>query len=303
MKKINSVLGVLLLAALLDVSPAFSAENDTGSDKLLTQELDSIDNSSNYLVQKAWSSLAARDFDAAASYANKAIELYAPRAREMQASLTAYPSGGKEQIFEYWALNDVGAAFFILGEAYRNAGQPQEALKTYQKIIDEYSYAQCWDPQGWFWKPASVAQDRLDVAAAGEDVDFGNYDSKFLLRKAWAASDAQKMKSVALYVHKIEELYGDKAREMQASLKTYPAGSKEQISRYWALNDVGTALFILAEMYRNAGLKADADRLYRRVAEEYYYAQAWDPQGWFWKPAEVSGERLGRNTSLAASRI
>ena len=29
------------------------------------------------------------------------------------------------------------------------------------KVIDEYSYAQAWDPGGWFWKPAEAAQKKL----------------------------------------------------------------------------------------------------------------------------------------------
>jgi hypothetical protein len=29
-------------------------------------------------------------------------------------------------------------------------------------LIDEFSYAQCWDPQGWFWKPAEAAAEKVD---------------------------------------------------------------------------------------------------------------------------------------------
>ena len=33
---------------------------------------------------------------------------------------------------------------------------------AYQKLVDQYYYAQCWDPKGWFWKPAEAAQQALD---------------------------------------------------------------------------------------------------------------------------------------------
>ena len=73
-------------------------------------------------------------------------------------ALKTIPGGNKDNIFQYWALNDVGTALFILGEAYRNAGQYEEAAQAYKKLINEYFYAQCWDPKGWFWKPAEAAE-------------------------------------------------------------------------------------------------------------------------------------------------
>ena len=97
------------------------------------------------------------------AYVNKCIDLYSPNAKEMQDSLTEYPWESKEEIFSYWALNDVGTCLFIKGEAFRNAGQKEEAQEAFKKLVDEYYYAQCWDPQGWFWKPAEAAQQKLEM--------------------------------------------------------------------------------------------------------------------------------------------
>jgi len=36
------------------------------------------------------------------------------------------------------------------------------AKKTYNNLVKDYYYAQCWDPKGWFWKPAEAAQQALD---------------------------------------------------------------------------------------------------------------------------------------------
>ncbi len=273
---------VLFLVVLFNFSPVFAATND-------------VNYSSNHLVQKAWASLTAKDFNAAEVYANKTIELYSPQARQMQEHLMAYPVGSKDKVFQYWALNDVGTALLILGEAYSGSGKEQEALKIYRKIIDEYSYAQCWEPRGWFWKPASVAKDKLDMAARGVDIDFGNYDSNFLVQKAWAASAKKDIKIVTIYVNKIEEMYGDKAKEMQDSLKHNTDSSlvyKQNVFNYWALNDVGTALFILADTYRKTGHRKEADALYWRIIKEYSYAQCWRRLGGFWKPAQVAQKRL-----------
>ena len=76
-------------------------------------------------------------------------------------SLKEYAWESKDKIFSYWALNDVGTALFILGEAYQNAGKKEDATKAYKRVINEFSYSQCWDTNGWFWKPAEAAQQKL----------------------------------------------------------------------------------------------------------------------------------------------
>ncbi|MEI8010916.1 MAG: tetratricopeptide repeat protein [Candidatus Omnitrophota bacterium] len=133
-----------------------------------------------------------------------------------------------------------------------------------------------------------MAQDQRVVPAA----DFGDFSSKTLAAKAWGALSGKDLKSVEMYVNKIVELYGAKAKEMQASLKEYPWESNAKIFSYWALNDVGTGLFILGEAYQNAGRTEDARQAFRRVIQEYLYAQCWDTQGWFWKPAEAAQKKL-----------
>ncbi|MCX5681168.1 MAG: tetratricopeptide repeat protein, partial [Candidatus Omnitrophica bacterium] len=124
------------------------------------------DTSSQALMTKAWAASDKNDLDSVLKYTNKCIELYGAKAREMQASLTEYPWGegdkeNREKIFSYWALNDVGTCLFIQGEAYRKAGKLAEAKVAFQTLLKEYSFAQCWDTQGWFWKPAESAEEKL----------------------------------------------------------------------------------------------------------------------------------------------
>jgi len=250
---------------------------------------------SSALVQKAWASLAVNDLEAVKSYVNEINALYARKAKEMQMTLFDYVSGSNDQIFKYWALNDVGTAEFILGKAYHIAGKDREAAQAFQAVINDYYFAQCWDPRGWFWKPASAAKDALDLIKAGVDLDFGDYRSNALVQKAWGALQARKLKIVRIYVDKVVELYRDRALEMQSSLKdyTWPSlGSAKKTFSYWALNDVGTALFILGEAYHYAGKDKEASKVYKRIINEYSFAQCWDPQGWFWNPSEVARQRL-----------
>ena len=248
---------------------------------------------SSTLATKAWKALAQNDIESVLAYTNKCISLYGAEASKMQAGLKDYASGSNDAIFKYWALNDVATSYFIQGEAYRAANMKDEAKEAFNKVVKDYSFGQTWDTKGWFWKPADAAKEKLDMMAAGVNWDFGDYTSSTLAQKAWAALAANDLKAVEAYSNKAVNLYAGKAKEMQASLKEYPWESKEKILSYWALNDVGTALFILGEAYQNAGKKEEAAKAYKRVVNEFFYAQCWDPGGWFWKPSEGAQQKLG----------
>lgn len=251
---------------------------------------------STTLITKAWKALEDNDLDAVLAYTNKCIELYADQAGKMQESLTSYPEGSNDEIFAYWALNDVATGLFIQGEMYRKADKPAEAMIAYQSVIDEYNFGQCWDLGGWFWKPAEAAKEKLAMLESGSDLDFGDYKSTTLAGKAWNALADKNLDAVIAYTGKCLELYEGKAREMQDSLTEYPWESKETIFSHWALNDVGTCLFIKGEAFKDAGNSEEAKMAYQKLVDEYYYSQCWDPKGWFWKPAEAAQQKLDELT-------
>ena len=247
---------------------------------------------SETLVTKAWEALKADDIEAVLAYTNKCIELYAGQAKKMQDSLTAYPSGEPKDIFSYWAINDVATSLFIQGEIYRKKDMKDEAIQAYKRLVNEFKYGQCWDTQGWFWKPAEAAQEKIAMIESGSTLDFGDYSSAYLATKAWEALANKDLDAVNAYVGKCLELYEPKAKEMQQSLTEYPWETKEKVFSYWALNDVGTCLYIKGEAYRNAGNWEEAKKSFKKLVDEFFYAQCWDPQGWFWKPAEGAKQKL-----------
>lgn len=247
---------------------------------------------SETLTTKAWEASKEGDLEAVLAYTNKCIELYTGQAQKMQASLSAYPQGSNEQIFSYWALNDVATSLFIQGETYRKANKIDEAKKAYKKVAEEFTYGQAWDPQGWFWKPAEAAKEKLAMLESGSSLDFGDYSSSFLTTQAWKALGENNAEAVSAYVNKVLELYEGKAKEMQGSLTEYPWESKDKIFTYWALNDVGTSLYIQGETFKKNGKSKEAKQAYQKLVDDYFYAQCWDPKGWFWKPAEAAQQAL-----------
>ena len=122
--------------------------------------LDFGDFTSATMTSKAWKANDAKDFASAAGYTAKCIEMHGGVAVQQQKALTA-PLTEKEEIFKQWALNDVGTCYFIQGQILEKQGKTKEAVASYKFLVDNLAFAQCWDPKGWFWKPADAAAGRI----------------------------------------------------------------------------------------------------------------------------------------------
>jgi len=126
--------------------------------------LDFGDFSSATIVGKAWKAAADKDYDAVLAYTGKVIDMFQKQALDQQKSLTApVPTDDKAKVFAMWALNDVGTAYYIRGQAYEKTGKTKEALDAYKFLADNLAFAQTYDPKGWFWKPANAAAERVKV--------------------------------------------------------------------------------------------------------------------------------------------
>jgi hypothetical protein len=123
--------------------------------------------SSSALTSEAWVSLEQKNYAAARQSIARCQNLYGAEAENMQKSLSALPN--KENAHRYWALNDVGTCLFILGKVAEAQGLKKEAWTAYQKVVNSYGYAQCWDKGGWFWQPAVAAKERLAALKLEEE--------------------------------------------------------------------------------------------------------------------------------------
>ena len=256
-----------------------------------TGEYDFGDFSSQTLTTKAWGALAGKDYAALDAFAKKCIALYEAKAIEQQASLSEFAS--KEKAFNFWALNDVGTCYFILGKSYLAQGRVKEAQEAFRTVVDKFAYSQAWDTKGWFWKVAEGSSDQL--ATIGTAYDFGDYTSETLTGKAWQALTGNDYKGIELYTKKCMELYEADAKKQQASLTEF--APKDKAFNYWALNDVATCYFIYGESLMAQKRFQEAKAAYERVVNDFGYAQCWDPKGWFWKVA--AGARGKINKILA----
>lgn len=116
--------------------------------------------SSRELVMRAWEVHGKRDVEETFKITQQCIDLYEEEAKKQQASLKELPKGA--DIANYQILNDVATCYFIQGESLMRQEIYPEAIETFNIIIQEYPYAQAWDPRGWYWQIAKAAQDSVD---------------------------------------------------------------------------------------------------------------------------------------------
>lgn len=150
-------------ALLLSLAACFlAAVLPASAQDAAVPKLDFGDHRSSTLTGKAWAAHAAKNPATVKAYVAKVRELYEAKALEQQASLTApVPTDDKDKVFSYWALNDVGTALFVLGQSLEQSGDKAGALDAYKALVEKFSFAQCWDSKGWFWRPAEAARARV----------------------------------------------------------------------------------------------------------------------------------------------
>ena len=125
---------------------------------------------------------------------------------------------------------------------------------------------------------------------AASVLDYGDFSSSTLTTNAWLALGAGNYELAVQYTEKCAELYEKRAREMQASMKA--KADFDDVHDYWALNDVGTSYFIRGEALAKLGRKEEAIAAFKVVKDDLRYAQAWDPKGWFWSPADAAYPKI-----------
>lgn len=118
--------------------------------------------------------------------------------------------------------------------------------------------------------------------------------SSALTSEAWQALERKDYATARARVESCRKQYEAEAIKMQASLTALPG--PEKAHSYWALNDVGTCLFILGKVEEAQGKPKKAITTYQDLVKRFPLAQCWDKQGWFWQPSVAAKERLAALT-------
>lgn len=142
--------------------------------------------------------------------------------------------------------------------------------------------------------PPRVTTDQ--VAEVAKTLDYGDYKSYELATKGWEALDANDHAAVIAYTSKCVELYGERGARMNAGLTLFPP--VEKVNEYWALNDVGTCLFIMGSSYEKQRMYPEAAAAFGKLEKDFSFSQCWDPKGWYWQPAMVAAGKAAKYSTM-----
>jgi hypothetical protein len=144
------------------------------------------------------------------------------------------------------------------------------------------------------------------VVVAAMACDVHAQDRTALLSSGWDCFNKQDYACAIRSASPCVDQFARQAQRDQARIEAgvtpppLPPGSADRNSpeakRTFAngvLNDAAACMFILGNAQEQTSLCADARKTYQDLAK-LTYARVWDPQGWFWAPAESAEDGLGR---------
>lgn len=129
------------------------------------------------------------------------------------------------------------------------------------------------------------------------------------LRNAWDAFNSSKYAQSMRYADECINEFSARAMREQKSLEESRVGipptgavdspnDRRKIFDHWAVNDVATAYFVRGQAAERLHTQLKETK-YKLLAIESYksasrltYGRCWDPQGWFWSPAEAALDKL-----------
>lgn len=152
---------VILLSGILSVKSLYA------QDTVEVQSAPEAGMDLSGIVAKAWEALAKNEPDKVYAYVKQVVDDYGTQACLQQKSLSGFPAAEKTK--NYDILNSVATCLFIKGEALLKENKIEEAKGVFKLIFSDYSFAQAWDPRGWYWKVAEKSQATLDKLEKGLD--------------------------------------------------------------------------------------------------------------------------------------
>jgi len=118
---------------------------------------------STELATKAWAALQSSDHEKVAELTSLCFKEFGDEAMKQQKA-----SGEKitnDNASSFPELNSVGTCLFILSKSLAEQGREEKSQATLKKLIDDFPGCRCKNKQGYYWKPAVVAEKRLAEAS------------------------------------------------------------------------------------------------------------------------------------------
>ena len=105
---------------------------------------------------KAWDILNGGDAARAVVFVDGVMETIGAEAQAEARRMKGFAPSGRER--DYHRVNVAGTLLYVRALGLQRSGQRDAWLEGLKRVWKEYPFAQAWDPQGWYWKPAQAAK-------------------------------------------------------------------------------------------------------------------------------------------------
>lgn len=136
-----------------------------------------------------------------------------------------------------------------------------------------------------------------DIQAFATTANLQTQDCSTMVNKAWQASADKDYPALFAYTQECVRRHSEEAKQMNDALGGF--APDDEAAKHWALNDVGTALFIMGHAYADLGMHQEAAQTFQTLADDYQWTQCWDPKGWYWHPAQGAADKALKHRHLA----
>ncbi len=155
MKTRNTCLIIVILCVLLGTQVPLRAEDNTVP-------------ASADIVSQAWEFSIQNNKEKLDAAIKQLVDGYSVKAKEQASQLSNFPAF--DQRDKYKIMNDVATGYFIQAEYLMREGKKEEAIAAFKKLIEDYPWAQAWDPsRGSFWSIKEKSEVSLCVMEGKED--------------------------------------------------------------------------------------------------------------------------------------
>jgi len=114
---------------------------------------------STELATRAWAALQSSDHEKVAEITAQCFKECGEEAMKQQKESGEEITNDNASSFP--ELNSVGTCLFILGKSLAEQGREEKSQETFKKLIDDFPGCRCKNKQGYYWKPAVVAEKQL----------------------------------------------------------------------------------------------------------------------------------------------
>lgn len=119
---------------------------------------------STELATKAWAALQSSDHRKVQKLTIHCFKEFGDEAMKQQKASGEEITNDNASSFP--ELNSVGTCLFILAKSLAEQGREEKSMATLKKLIDDFPGCRCKSKEGYYWKPAVVAEKRLAEASA-----------------------------------------------------------------------------------------------------------------------------------------